>query len=92
VRELQNVVERMLALPNISVLDLFDGPLGRQTGNSNSLGEIDPAAFSGYRDFMQHCEDRIVQWALRQADGNISTAARMLDLPRSTLRSKLEKR
>jgi len=93
VRELQNVVERMTALPNIPVEELFDGPLGgRKSGAHQPLNELDPAAFSGYRHFMQNCEDRIVQWALRQSDGNISTAARLLDLPRSTLRSKLEKR
>jgi DNA-binding NtrC family response regulator len=92
VRELQNVVERMTALPNIPMADLFDGPLGRQSGEHQPLNDPDPSEFSGYRQFMQKCEDRIVQWALRQANGNISTAARLLDLPRSTLRSKLEKR
>jgi DNA-binding NtrC family response regulator len=92
VRELQNVVERMIALPNISIEDLFDGHLGQPSSGTSSLHDLDPAAFSGYRDYMQSCEDRIVQWALRQSDGNISTAARLLDLPRSTLRSKLEKR
>lgn len=96
VRELQNVVERMIALPDIPVTELFDGPLGgRQSSHHqplNQLDQLDPAEFSGYRHFMQNCEDRIVQWALQQADGNISTAARLLDLPRSTLRSKLEKR
>ena len=92
VRELQNVVERMTALPNIPVTELFDDPLGRQSTARQTLDNPDPAAFSGYRHYMQNCEDRIVQWALRQSDGNISTAARLLDLPRSTLRSKLEKR
>jgi DNA-binding NtrC family response regulator len=92
VRELQNVVERMTALPNIPVEDLFDDPLVRQSSGRIAPIEPDPAGFSGYRPFMQNCEDRIVRWALRTADGNISTAARLLDLPRSTLRSKLEKR
>ncbi len=92
VRELQNVVERITALPNIPVAELFDGPLGRQSTHQLSSDDLDPATFSSYREFMQNCEDRIVQWALRQAAGNISTAARLLDLPRSTLRSKLEKR
>ncbi len=92
VRELQNVVERMTALPKIPVAELFDGPLGQQSSPTHSLHDLDPASFSGYRSFIQNCEDRIIQWALRQTDGNISTAARLLDLPRSTLRSKLEKR
>ena len=95
VRELQNVVERMLALPDIPISELFDGPLGSMgTGiNGSASGhDPDPASFTGYRQYMQSCESRIIQWALRQADGNISNAARALDLPRSTLRSKLEKR
>ena len=41
---------------------------------------------------MQACEDSLLRDALARADGNISAAAKLLDLPRSTLRSKLEKR
>lgn len=92
VRELQNVVERMTALPNIPMEELFDGPLARGSSRDKTEHEPNPADFSSYRNFMQTCEDKIVQRALRQANGNISTAARLLDLPRSTLRSKLEKR
>ena len=92
VRELQNVVERMVALPDIPVHSLFDAPLaGRSAPPSAGPSGPDPAAFPGYRSYIQECEERIIQWALRKADGNISTAARLLDLPRSTLRSKLEK-
>ncbi len=92
VRELQNVVERMMALPHIPVQDLFDGPLEGNSQAADSSHRLSPSNFSSYRQYMQKCEDRIIQWALREADGNISTAARILDLPRSTLRSKLEKR
>ena len=91
-RELQNVVERMTALPNIPMEELFDGPLARNSRNAASENNPNPEDFSSYRKYMQTCEDRIVQWALRRANGNISTAARLLDLPRSTLRGKLEKR
>ncbi|PIE76615.1 hypothetical protein CSA17_01295, partial [bacterium DOLJORAL78_65_58] len=92
VRELQNVVERMVALPDIPPANLFDAPLaGRSAATVVPPRAPDPAAFPGYRAYILECEDRIIQWALRKAEGNISTAARLLDLPRSTLRSKLEK-
>lgn len=94
VRELGNVVERMIALPGVSVADLIDGPINGTADGDSALqlpvlpGD-DPAALS-YREFMQQCEDQLLQWALAKANGNISTAAKLLDLPRSTLRSKLE--
>ena len=34
----------------------------------------------------------MVQHALDRADGNVTTAAQLLDLPRSTLRSKLDRK
>ena len=36
-------------------------------------------------------EQEIIEWALKKAGRNISDAARILRLPRSTLRSKLDK-
>jgi len=92
VRELQNVVERMTALPDIPMENLFDGPLARSSMAPPAPAGHDPTTFSGYRQYMQKCEDRIVHWALKQAEGNISIAARILGLPRSTLRSKLGKK
>jgi len=100
VRELENVVERMLALPDVPVTELFDVPLRRTsaTGRDPAMlalagAEVQPVAeeMPPYREYMQRCEQHLLQWALAQADGNITVAAKMLDLPRSTLRSKLEK-
>ena len=96
VRELGNVVERMIALPGVSVADLLDGPIngeirtGQPTG-SPALPTAD-ASGQGYRQYMQQCEDSLLKWALDTAEGNISTAAKLLELPRSTLRSKLDQR
>ncbi len=100
VRELENVVERMLALPDVPVTELFDVPLRRSSGVgrdpamqalAGAEGVHPEDAMPPYRDYMQRCEQHLLQWALARADGNISVAAKMLDLPRSTLRSKLEK-
>jgi DNA-binding NtrC family response regulator len=96
VRELGNVVERMLALPEVPIRQLLDG-LSTQTATTGAI-TADPQAPSfpegarvDYRDHMQACEDNLLQWALEKAEGNITTAARILGLPRSTLRSKLDR-
>lgn len=99
VRELENVVVRMIALPEVGVEELFDAPL--HSPSSQSLGNTpsrqDPltpgfgSETDGYRSYMEKCEDELLQWALKKTSGNISAAAKLLDLPRSTLRSKLEK-
>jgi two-component system NtrC family response regulator len=94
VRELQNVVERMLALPDVAVSDLFDEPLRGTVGDPprDGSGAVSLGAeLPSYGDYMQGCERKILQAALHRADGNISVAARLLGLPRSTLRSKLDK-
>ena len=96
VRELGNVVERMLALPDVPVSRLLDGLAVNPAGESRQVGGLvdpvvtDPSQID-YREHMQQCEENLLQWALDKADGNITTAARMLGLPRSTLRSKLDK-
>jgi len=38
---------------------------------------------------MKQKESEIIDWALKKADHNITAAAQLLGLPRSTLRSKL---
>ena len=99
VRELENVVERMLALPEVPVRELFDAPMRRihesepvSPDKSMAIGVAGTIAeIPTYRDFIARCEADLIRSALERADGNITNAARILDLPRSTLRSKLEK-
>ncbi len=94
VRELENVVERMLALPGVPVAQLLHGLPDAGAGARPALAvaaAAPPAGATDYREYMQGCEDRLLEWALKEADGNITNAARLLGLPRSTLRSKLER-
>ena len=98
VRELENVVERMLALPDMPPSELFDTPLRRlhtpppcgQELSDHKASRTDDE-IPAYRDYMHRCEQRLLARAMARAGGNISEAAKLLDLPRSTLRSRLEK-
>lgn len=99
VRELENVIERMLAMPDVPVRDLFDTPLRGDSGTGSSSPrkskafdiESEAAEIPTYRDYIAGCEADLIHAALERAEGNITSAARILDLPRSTLRSKMEK-
>ncbi len=45
-----------------------------------------------FRDLVQQFEDEIIKWAMTEAGGEQQRAAQLLDLPRTTLQSKLTKR
>lgn len=90
VRELENIVERMIALsfsgkidPNI--LDFSNQPiLNKNTGNSFD-------SFVSYDDYILTKEKEVLEWALKKCDNNITSAAKLLKIPRTTLNSKLER-
>ena len=92
VRELENLVERWLALPGLDIRELLDTPV-RLTEPPPSappaLPPLDTEALD-YREYMRTCERRLLDWALARSDGSVTVAARLLRLPRSTLRSRLE--
>jgi DNA-binding NtrC family response regulator len=90
VRELENLVERVIALSKAGPVDPvllgWDGPASGGTGvNGNA------ARYPAYDDYMLEREREIVGWALRQSANNVSEAARLLQIPRTTLMSKLPK-
>lgn len=91
VRQLENTVERVIATsdPDI-VTDLInERPVpGGETGSDDDAEGDDYPPFEQY---MHNKEKEIINWALREAGNNISRAAKLLDLPRGTLRSKLKK-
>lgn len=90
VRELENIVERMIALsfsgkidPNI--LDFSNQSiLNKNTGNSFD-------SFVSYDDYILTKEKEVLEWALKKCDNNITSAAKLLKIPRTTLNSKLER-
>ncbi len=88
VRELENIVERLLALSKIGTLDesVF------QT-LENNIQQVKPQIkkYPPLVDYIASCEEEIIRWALEKSINNISKAADLLEIPRSTLRSKMEK-
>jgi DNA-binding NtrC family response regulator len=88
VRELENVAQRIIALPEMEHLDLEDVS---PAPASALLPVVAPGGKIAYRDVMEAADRQLIQWALDRADGQVSAAAELLELPRSTLRSKIEK-
>jgi DNA-binding NtrC family response regulator len=91
VRELENTIERMLALPDgDEFMEFLLEPAASVSMPSNNPKN----EFEGHPslvDYLVQQETQRIQWALETARNNISEAARLLKIPRSTLRSKMEK-
>jgi DNA-binding NtrC family response regulator len=92
VRELENLVERWLSLPGLDIRELLDAPVRPVDPPPTAppaLPPLDTEALD-YREYMRICERRLLDWALARSGGSVTVAARLLRLPRSTLRSRLE--
>jgi DNA-binding NtrC family response regulator len=90
VRQLENSVERAVALsmgPVIDVKDIhLDSGHGRTNATAASSDNFLPAGMT-----LEQWEDNMVREALRRANGNKSQAARLLGLSRNALRYRLSK-
>ncbi len=93
VRELENMAGRLLAMPEF---DYFIEQLHTQDVQSQPLlainsGVLNFEEFRGIQPYLQKQEKELIVMAIKKAGQNISDAARLLKIPRSTLRSKMEK-
>ncbi len=93
VRELENVVQRILALPAVTdSLGLgAPTPSGLRQGRGPVPAEGQPGDLSPLQEYLKTQEYELIAKALRLSGNNISRAARLLKVPRTTLRCKLEK-
>ncbi len=89
VRELKNVVERMLLLARQNEIQLEMVPL-EISQPDYSVPEVCLGKMS-LDDILNDIEKKLIQDALRQSAGNQTKAAALLQIPPSTLRSKLKK-
>ena len=92
VRELRNVVERLLILSDgetisASDVDRFVSPGGARGGGVSSL--ID--AYDSFSDFRDHAERLFIERKLEEHGWNVSKTAETIGIQRSHLYNKLEK-
>ena len=91
VRELENMTERIIALSpnkhlNATVLD----PILINT-NKEKIFENSFDKYDGFDKYILSKEKEIIDWALIKSGNNVSGAAKLLKIPRTTLRSKMDK-
>ncbi len=90
VRQLENMVERAVALASGDVIDVndvhLDSAQGKGAAASAASDNFLPAGMT-----LEQWEDNLIREALRRANGNKSQAARLLGLSRNALRYRLGK-
>ncbi len=91
VRELENFVERMIALSDMEDWEKELFAYLSSVEPPHQQIEAEEKDYPTYEEFIGEKEKEIFSWAMKKAKGNVSQAASLLGLPRSTFRSKLEK-
>jgi DNA-binding NtrC family response regulator len=91
VRELENIIERGVALSSGTVIDIADIRLDVSISSHATPEAAGSAPFPPAGMTLEQLEDEIIREALRRANGNKSQAARLLGLSRNALRYRLAK-
>jgi DNA-binding NtrC family response regulator len=91
VRQLENSVERAVALSSGRVIDVKDIHLDKTQGKSGATASGASDGFLPEGMTLEQWEDNMIKEALRRAIGNKSQAARLLGLSRNALRYRLSK-
>ncbi len=85
IRELKNLVERMIILGEDEVVESLS-----RTPLKTDGGQLDFQSFSSLKNFKETMERKFLVAKLKQFSGNISKTAEAIDTPRSNLYKKLE--
>ena len=91
VRQLENSVERAVALASGPIIDAKDIYLDTAPGRSGTASASASDQFLPEGLTLEQWEDNMIREALRRANGNKSQAARLLGLSRNALRYRLSK-
>jgi len=91
IRQLENMVERAVALSAGTVIDAKDIQLDGGHGKGNAASSAAGDHFLPEGMTLEQWEDNMIREALRRANGNKSQAARLLGLSRNALRYRLGK-
>ncbi len=93
VRELQNVLQRFLAVDHIDIAGPFDldflGPLGVRKEKMNNLNKAQEGEILDFRIAVQKFEKNLIITALEKNQWHKAKAAALLNLPRRTFFRKL---
>ncbi|MFH1208969.1 MAG: sigma-54 dependent transcriptional regulator [Candidatus Omnitrophota bacterium] len=89
IRELKNIVERMIVLSSADMLTLDQVPEDIRQGRPLGTGTVANAPLQGISKITD-AERELIQKALQETRGNKSTAAEKLGISRRTLYRKLE--
>ena len=98
IRELRNMVERLIIMSGGDTIDVADLPAAVRTPGSQvageasqkPLGEADGSKAGTLREFKDSSERAYLVAKLRESGWNISKTAEIIDTPRSNLYKKLE--
>lgn len=94
VRQLEHVLEQMVALSSQGHLDVSDLPapvLSTRCSNVISLS-LEGRSKVDLAKVLEETEAALLEWAIQKCGGNVSQAADMLGIARSTLQYKMSKR
>ncbi len=89
IRELKNIVERMIVLSSAGMLTLDQVPEDIRQGSPHVAGPLGNVALHGITK-ISDAEQELIRSALRETKGNKSNAAEKLGISRRTLYRKLE--
>jgi transcriptional regulator with PAS, ATPase and Fis domain len=94
VRELKNLLERILILYNPDVIEIAHLPQEILSATNPAVPgfqvSLPPEGIS-LPSFLASVEDELIRMAMERSSNNISQAARVLNVPRETLRYKLSR-
>jgi len=89
VRELENVIERAILLAPGNTLEMPDLP-SILTGNQNTSSQIAPEGISSIKEASRILEKGLIEQALEKTNGNKTKAAKILEISRYILISKIK--
>ncbi len=92
VRELRNIVERACILAKSESIHSHDLSIGNSTNKSSGEERLEEELHrKSFEEIIETVEIKLLGKAFDLAQGNISEAARILKIPRETLRYKIKK-
>ena len=88
VRELRNLVERLMIMSDSKIIDEKDLPESMQTPKEEAA--VDFSSIKLWKDFKLQSEKSFIEAKLKEYNFNIAKTAREIELPRSNLYKKIE--